>query len=71
MSTVKQATNKPSADHRASPTDSAHRSQRDDPAEDDNIQEGRLSKSQSGRPHQQGQGVDETGKDSKVPHSKT
>ncbi len=71
MSTAKQADNKPSRDNRAAPTDTAHRSQRDDPAEDDNIQEGRLSKSQSGRPHQQGQGVDETGKDSKAPHSKT
>ena len=71
MSTAKQATNKPSADKRAAPTDAAHRSQRDDPAEDGNVQEGRLSKSQSGRPHQQGQGVDETGKDSKAPHSET
>jgi hypothetical protein len=69
MSTVKQATNKPSADKRAAPTDTAHRSQRDDPAEDDNVQDGRLSKSQSGRPHQQGRGVDETGKDSKAPHT--
>ena len=71
MSTVKQATNKPSADKRVAPTDAAHRSQRDDPAEDDNIQEGRLSKSQSGRPYEQGQGVDEAGKDSRAPHSET
>ncbi len=70
MSTVKQATNKSSADPRAAPTDTAHRSQRDDPAEDNNIQEGRLSKSQSGRPRQQGKGVDETGRDSRAPHVK-
>lgn len=69
MSTARQATNKPSADKRAAPTDAAHRSQRDDRAEDDNIQEGRLPKSQSGRPHRQGHGVDETGRDSKAPHS--
>jgi hypothetical protein len=71
MSTVKQATNKPSADKRAAPTDTAHRSQRDDPVEDDNIQEGRLPKSQSGRPHRQGKGVDETGEHSRAPHGKS
>jgi len=71
MSTTKQAASKPGADQRASPTDTVHRSQRDDPAEDDNIQEGRLPKSQSGRPHRQGQGVDETGRDSRAPHSKS
>ncbi|MCR6661015.1 MAG: hypothetical protein NVV72_17385 [Asticcacaulis sp.] len=69
MSTARQATNKPSADKRAARTDAAHRSQCDDPAEGGNIQEGRLPKSQSGRPHRQGQGVDETGKDSKAPHT--
>ena len=70
MPTGKQATNKPGVNHRAAPTDTAHRSQRDDPAEDDNIQEGRLPKSQSGRPHNQGQGVDEAGEHSRAPHSK-
>ena len=69
MSTNKQSTHKPTTDTRAAPTDTAHRSQRDDPAEDDNIQEGRLSKSQSGRPQEQGKGVDETGNDSKAPHT--
>lgn len=71
MSTAEQATNKPSADRRATPTDTTHRSQRDDPLEDDNIQEGRLPESQSGRPHSQGQGIDETGKHGRAPHSKT
>ena len=71
MSTVKQATNKPSVDKRAAPTDTAHRSQRDDSVEDDNIQEGRLPKSQSGRPHRQGKGVDETGEHSRAPHGKS
>ena len=71
MSTAKQATHKPSADKRTAPTDTAHRSQRNDPAEGGNIQEGRLPKSQSGRPHQQGQGADETGEHSRAPHSKT
>lgn len=68
MSTAKQAIHKPGANKRAAPTDAAHRSQRDDPVEDDNIQEGRLPKSQSGRPHRQGRGVDETGEDSRAPH---
>ena len=71
MSTARQAANKPSADKRTALTDTGHSSQRDDPAEDDNIQEGRLPKSQSGRPQRQGQGVDETGRDSKAPHGQS
>ncbi len=62
MSTAKQETQDRSAAH----TDAAHRQQRDDPSERANVQDGRIEK-----PTRQGQGVDETGKDSKAPHAKS
>jgi hypothetical protein len=69
MSTSKQVSEKNPSTHRSASTDTASRSQRQDPAEDDNIQEGRLSKSQTGSGDKHGKGVDETGRDSKAPHT--
>ncbi len=69
MSTAKQADTKPGI-NRSAKTDTASRAQKDDPAERANVQDGRLPKAQSGRPERMGQGVDETGMDSRAPHSK-
>ncbi len=62
MSTAKQAP----ADAAAATTDAAHRQQKDDPAEGANITDDRIDK-----PTPHGQGVDETGKDSRAPHART
>jgi len=67
MSTAKQANAKPTTNSHAAPTDTAHRAQKDDPAEDDNIQNGRLPKDRTGHGDTHGRGVDEVGKDKKVP----
>ena len=61
MSTAKQATQDRDAAH----TDAAHQQQKDDPSEDANVQEGRIEK-----PTRRGKGVDETGEDSRAPHSR-
>ena len=60
MSTAQQA----DEGGKGASTDAAHRQQKDDPAEGANVQDGRVEKQ---TPH--GQGVDETGKDSKAPHA--
>lgn len=59
MSTAKQA----NQNHRAAPTDAAHRQQKDDPSEGANVSDDRI---ENPTPH--GKGVDETGKDSRAPH---
>ena len=69
MSTSKQVSEKNPSAHRSAPTDTAHRSQREDPAEGDNVQEGRLPKDQTGSGDTHGKGVDETGRESKAPHA--
>ncbi|CAL4867596.1 hypothetical protein MMA231_01854 [Asticcacaulis sp. MM231] len=68
MSTSKQVSGKNPSAHRSAPTDTAHPSQREDPSEGDNVQEGRLPKGQTGSGDTHGKGVDETGRDSKAPH---
>ncbi len=65
MSTAKQATR----NSKAEATDAAHRSQAADPGEHVTTGDDRLAPEKSGQPHRQGRGVDETGKDSRAPHS--
>ncbi|ESQ84322.1 hypothetical protein AEAC466_08175 [Asticcacaulis sp. AC466] len=68
MSTAKQADDNITK-HRAAETDAAHRQQKDDPAEKQTSGDDRLSKDQTGHGDTHGKGVDETGKNSRAPHS--